>query len=342
MNAGADQLGGSRRLGASGPVVSQIGIGCAAFTGNYGPASADEGLATLLDAIDAGIGLLDAGDFYGMGQAEALIRRALAVRDRDALTLSIKFGAMKRPDGVFCGLDTRPDAVHNFLSYSLQRLGTDHVDVYRPARLDPAVPIEETVGAMAEMVEAGYVRHLGLSEVGPETIRRAYAVHPIVDVQLEYSLLSRDIEDSILPTCRELGIGVTAYGVLSRGLLSDSDDVRRRFAQGSFRPGAPRFQGENLDRNLALVEALRGPATDLGASISQLALAWVAAQGEDIVPLIGPRHREQLADAIGGAALALDAGDLERIEAAVPRGAAAGARYPAWAAAHLDSESAAG
>lgn len=334
----AGGIAGTRRLGSSGPLVSRIGMGCVAFTGHYGPASADEGLATLLEAIDAGVSLFDTGDFYGMGAAELLLREALSQRDREALSLSIKFGAMKRPGAEFGGLDTRPAAVHNFLAYSLQRLGTDHVDVYRPARLDPAVPIEETVGAIAEMVEAGYVRHIGLSEVGAESIRRAHAVHPIADVQLEYSLLSRDIEDSIIPTCRELGIGITAYGVLSRGLLSDPGEVRQRVAQGSFRAAAPRFQGENLDRNLALIEALRGPAEECGASISQLAIAWVAAQGDDIVPLIGPRHRKQLGDALSGAALDLGPEDLERIERAVPRGAAAGDRYPEWAMSQLDSE----
>jgi aryl-alcohol dehydrogenase-like predicted oxidoreductase len=322
----------------SGPVVSSIGMGCVAFTGHYGPASADEGLATVLEGIDAGVTLLDAGDFYGMGAAELLLRDVLAVRDREALTLSIKFGAMKRPGGEFGGFDSRPAAVHNFLAYSLQRLGTDYVDIYRPARLDPAVPIEETVGAIEEMIEAGYVRHVGLSEVGAETIRRAHAVHPIADVQLEYSLLSRDIEDSILPTCRELGIGVTAYGVLSRGLLSDPEEVRQRFLQSGFRSEAPRFQGDNLDHNLVLVETLREPAAECGATVAQLALAWVAAQGEDIVPLVGPRHREQLADALVGAALVLDVEDLERIERAVPRGAAAGDRYPESAMSQLDSE----
>jgi aryl-alcohol dehydrogenase-like predicted oxidoreductase len=273
-----------------------------------------------------------------MGDNELLIREALRSRDRDAVTISVKFGALRDPAGGWAGNDARPEAVKNFLAYSLRRLGTDHIDVYRPARVDPDVPIEETVGAIAEMVEAGYVRCIGLSEAGAETIRRASAVHPVSDVQIEYSLLSRGIEEEILPTCRELGVGVTAYGVLSRGLLSGHWSPDRELSRGDFRSFSPRFQGENLDRNLALVDALGGIAEASGASVAQVAIAWVLSRGDDIVPLVGARRRERLYEALGAVALDLRPEDLARIEEAVPAGAAAGERYAAPAMAELDSE----
>jgi aryl-alcohol dehydrogenase-like predicted oxidoreductase len=304
----------------------------------YGPADRGESIATIHAALDSGITLLDTGDFYGMGDNELLIQEALRSRDRSGVTISVKFGALRDPSGGWGGNDGRPESVRNFLGYSLRRLGTDHIDIYRPARVDPDVPIEETVGAIAEMVEAGYVRHIGLSEAGTETIRRAAAVHPISDVQIEYSLLSRGIEDEILPTCRELGIGVTAYGVLSRGLLSGHWSPERELSQGDFRSFSPRFQGENLDRNLALVEALRGIAEAKGASVAQVAIAWVLSRGDDIVPLVGARRRDRLHEALGALALELDAADIARIEQAVPAGAAAGERYAAPAMAQLDSE----
>ena len=304
----------------------------------YGPADRGESIATIHAALDAGIALLDTGDFYGMGDNELLIREALRSRDRDAVTISVKFGALRDPAGGWAGNDARPEAVKNFLAYSLRRLGTDHIDVYRPARVDPDVPIEETVGAIAEMVEAGYVRCIGLSEAGAETIRRASAVHPVSDVQIEYSLLSRGIEEEILPTCRELGVGVTAYGVLSRGLLSGHWSPDRELSRGDFRSFSPRFQRENLDRNLALVEALGGIAEASGASVAQVAIAWVLSRGDDIVPLVGARRRERLYEALGAVALDLRPEDLARIEEAVPAGAAAGERYAAPAMAELDSE----
>ena len=324
------------RLGTAGPVVSAIGLGCMGMSGLYGPAAEDDSIATIRAALDAGVTLLDTGDFYGVGHNEMLLREALRGRPREVAVLSVKFGALRAPGGGWGGVDTRPAALRNFLAYTLQRLGTDHVDIYRPARLDPAVPIEDTVGAIAELVRAGYVRHIGLSEVGAETIRSAHAVHPIADVQLEYSLMSRGIEAAILPTCRALGIGVTAYGVLSRGLLGgqvpDAGTADIRAAR------MPRFQGENLTRNLALVAALRRVGAARGASPAQLAIAWVASRGEDIVPLVGTASRARLAEAVDAAAMRLDAATLAAIEAAVPHGEVAGARYDAAQMAHLDSE----
>jgi aryl-alcohol dehydrogenase-like predicted oxidoreductase len=328
-----------RKLGTTGPNVSALGLGAMGMSGMYGPADETESIATIHAALDSGIDLLDTGDFYGMGHNEMLIGRALKERDRDAVAISVKFGAQRGPDGGWLGYDASPAAVKTALAYSLQRLRTDHIDVYRPARLDANVPIEETVGAIAEMVEAGYVRHIGLSEVGAETIRRAAAVHPIADLQIEYSLLARDpLEGEILDTCRELGIAVTAYGVLTRGLLSGHWSRDRELGQGDFRGMTPRFQGQNLDRNLELVEALRSVADDAGASVAQVAIAWVLSRGDDIVPLIGARRRDRLDEALGALEVELSPDDLERIEQAVPPGAAKGDRYPAPAMAQLDSE----
>ncbi|QNK02519.1 aldo/keto reductase [Dyella telluris] len=324
-------------LGATGPRVSALGLGCMGMSGMYGPSDRAESIATIHAALDAGIDLLDTGDFYGMGHNEMLIGEALKNVPRDKALISVKFGALRGPAGDWVGYDARPAAVKNFVSYTLQRLGVDYIDVYRPARLDPNVPIEDTIGAIADLVKAGYVRHIGLSEVGSETIRRAAAVHPIVDLQIEYSLISRSIEDSILPTCRELGIGITAYGVLSRGLISGHWDKNNAGA-GDFRAHSPRFQAGNIDHNLALVDALRTIAAQKQVSVAQLAIAWVAAQGKDIVPLIGARRRDRLQEALGSLDVVLTAGDLATIEAAVPKNAAAGERYAAAQMAHLDSE----
>ena len=318
----------TRTLGQKGPEVSAIGLGCMGMSGMYGTADTKESIATIQAAIDAGVILLDTGDFYGMGDNELLIGRALADRDRDAVSISVKFGGLRTPDGGWSGYDGRPAAVKNFLAYSLTRLGTDHIDVYRLSRVDPDVPIEETVSAIAEMVDAGYVRHVGLSEAGADTVRRAAAVHPIADLQIEYSLLSRGIEEEILPACREVGAAVTAYGVLSRGLLSGHWSAGRELEQGDFRGMSPRFQGENLQHNLDLVEALRELAENRDASVAQVAIAWALSRGDDIVPLVGARRRDRLHEALGALDLQLDADDLERIEQAVPAGAAAGERYP--------------
>jgi aryl-alcohol dehydrogenase-like predicted oxidoreductase len=325
-------------LGTTGPTVSRLGLGLMGMSDFYGPADDKESVATIHAAVDAGITLLDTGDFYGMGHNELLLRDALRELDRDSVVLSVKFGALRDPDGGWGGFDARPAAVKNFVAYSLRRLGTDHIDVYRPSRLDPAVPIEDTVGALAELVEAGHIRHIGLSEVGAETLRRAAAVHPIVDLQIEYSLLSRGIEKEVLPVARELGIGVTAYGVLSRGLLSGHWAPSRELTANDFRSTNPRFQGENLDRNLALVEALRQVADARGVSVAQVATAWVIRQGEDIVPVLGARTRTRLTEALGALDVTLSDADVAAIEQAIPVGAAAGTRYAAPQMEHLDSE----
>jgi len=318
--------------------ASRFGLGCMAMSGIYGPADRGESLATIDAAVEAGIVFLDTGDFYGMGQNELLLGEALRRHRRDDLVLSVKFGGRRDPGGGWLRHDASPDGVKASLAYTLTRLGTDHVDVYRPARLDDRVPVEETIGAIGEMIDAGWVRQAGLSEVGPETIRRAHATRPVADLQIEYSLVSRGIEAAILPTCRELGIGITAYGILSRGLLSGRWSAERELAQSDFRAHAPRFQGENLERNLALVEALRTVADSKGATVAQLATAWVAAQGGDVMPLVGARSRDQLQESLGALALELASGDLAEIEAAVPPGAAAGDRYAPAAMATLDSE----
>jgi aryl-alcohol dehydrogenase-like predicted oxidoreductase len=311
-----------------------------AMSGLYGPADDAESVKTIHSALESGITLLDTGDFYGMGHNELLLRRALDGGKREQALISLKFGALRTPAGGWGGVDARPAALRNFLAYSLIRLGTDYVDIYRPARLDPAVPIEETVGAIADLVQSGHVRHIGLSEVGPETIRRAHAVHPIADVQLEYSLVSRGIETSILPTCRALGIAITAYGPLSRGLLAGAAPAAGAVpAAGDIRAARmPRFMGENLPRNLRLVAALERVAASRGATPAQLAIAWLLSRGPDIVALIGMRRPARLAEALAAAELALDGTTLAEIEQAIPPDAVAGTRYDAAQMAHLDSE----
>ena len=324
------------RLGSTGPAVSRVGLGLMGMSDLYGPADEAESIATIHAALDAGVTLLDTGDFYGMGHNELLLREALRGRDRDRAVISVKFGALRGPDGSWSGVDTRPAAIKNFLAYTLRRLGTDHVDVYRPARLDPTVPVEETVGALADLVQAGYVRHIGLSEVGADTLRRAHAVHPVADLQIEYSLISRGIEAEILPTARELGIGITAYGVLSRGLLSGHWTADRD--PRDFRAHLPRFSGDNLTSNLALVEALREVAAARGASVAQVAVAWVLSRGEDVVPLVGARRRDRLEESLGALDLTLSVEDQVAIESAVPDSGAAGTRYDAMQMSFLDSE----
>ncbi len=326
------------QLGQTGPVVSAFGLGCMGMSDMYGPSDRAESLATFQAAVDAGVTLIDTGDFYGMGHNEMLVGEALKSVDRDKVVLSVKTGALRDPAGNFLGYDSRPAAIKNFLAYSLKRLGVDHIDIYRPSRLDPTVPIEDTIGAIAEMVKAGWVRHIGLSEVGADTIRRAAAVHPIADLQIEYSLISRGIEDRILPTTRELGIGVTAYGVLSRGLISGHYSREKANVASDFRTRSPRFQGENLDHNLGIAETIGSLAAKKGVTTAQLAIAWVASRGDDIVPLIGARRRDRLSEALGALEVSLTAEDLAALDAAVPKDAAAGTRYAEAMMAHLDSE----
>jgi len=330
----------TRTLGKFGPSVSALGLGAMGMSDFYGDADRTESLATIDAALEAGITLIDTGDFYGSGHNEMLIGEALATGSkRDRALISVKFGALRDPAGGFIGYDSRPASIKNFLAMTLKRLRTDHIDIYRPARLDPQVPIEETVGTIADLIKAGWVRHVGLSEVGAETIRRAAKVHPIADLQIEYSVISRGIEPEILPTLRELGIGLTAYGVLSRGLISGHwSKGRGQEGKRDFRQMSPRFQGENLDHNLALVDRLRALAEEKGISTAQLAISWVTAQGQDIVPLIGARTRQRLAESLGALDVALTADELDAINRAVPADAAAGERYPAAQMAHLDSE----
>ena len=323
-------------LGRGGPRVSRVGLGLMGMSGIYGPADETESTATIRAALDAGITLLDTGDFYGMGHNELLLRDALRGVDRSSVFIQVKFGGQREPGGAFIGHDASPAAVKNSLAYTLTRLGTDYVDLYQPARLDHRVPIEETVGAIAEMIQAGYVRYLGLSEMGAETIRRAAAVHPVAGLQIEYSLMSRGIEAEILPTVRELGIGVTAYGIMSRGLLSA--DSARAIGPGDPRARFPRFQGDNLRRNLDLLSALERIAADRGVSTAQLAIAWVLSRGRDIIPLVGTKRRDRLAEALAAVDLTLTADELAAIEAAVPASAVAGDRYDPGGMASLDSE----
>ncbi len=313
-----------RRLGVNGPIVSAVGLGCMGMSDFYGPADEGESVATIHEAIDRGVTLLNTGDFYGMGHNEFLIARAIEGR-RDRVFLSVKFGALRTPNMAFIGFDARPAAVKNFLAYTLRRLKTDYVDLYQPARVDPSVPIEDTVGAMAEMVQAGYVRHLGLSEAAPATVRRAQVVHPIAALECEYAVLTREIEAETLPTLRELGIAAVAYGVLSRGLIGGP--ARGLGIAGDARAHLPRFQGDNLAANAKLVDALGAIAREKGATAAQLAIAWVLARGQDIIPLIGARTRSRLAEALPALDLELTAEDLARIDAAFPVGAVAGDRY---------------
>ena len=328
-------------LGSTGPQVSALGLGCMGMSWLYGDADRTESVATIHAALEAGVTLLDTGDFYGMGHNEMLIGEALRTAPaalREQALISVKFGALRDPDGGFSGHDGRPPTVKNFAAYSLQRLGVEHIDVYRLARVDPDVPIEETVGAIAELVQAGHVRYIGLSEAGADTISRAAATAPIADLQIEYSLISRGIEERILPTTRKLGIGITAYGVLARGLISGHFTRDQQLPANDFRAYSPRFQGENLQRNLDLVEALHKIAEQKGVTVAQIAIAWVLSRGEDIVPLVGARRRDRLSEALGALDVRLEEADLAAIEEAVPAGAAAGERYPESQMAHLDSE----
>jgi len=326
----------TRRLGASGPAVSAIGLGCMGMSDFYGPADEGESIATIHAALDAGVTLLDTGDFYGMGHNEMLIREALKGSKRDKVVLSVKFGAMRGPDKSWLGVDQRPEAIRNFLAYTLKRLGTDYVDVYRPARLDPNVPIEIVADTIKDLIAKGYVRHLGLSEMSAETVLRAHAVTPVCDLQIEYAVVTRSIEANILPKLRQAGIGITAYGVLSRGLISNGALAGE--SRSGYRTMLPRFTGDNLKHNLTLVEALAHIAKGRGITVAQLAIAWVLSRGDDIVPLIGARRRERLSEALSALEISLTKDELAAIEKAVPPDAIKGQRYMAAQMEHLDSE----
>lgn len=337
MKMSTTQIKSSTKLGTTGPEVFPIALGCMAMSGIYGKTSDDESIATIHEAIDRGINVIDTGDFYGMGHNELLLRDAMRRGiPRESVFIQVKFGGQRDPSGAFVGQNNSPAMVKSSLAYTLTRLGTEYVDLYQPARLDPRVPIEETVGAIAEMIAAGYVRYLGLSEMGVDTIRRAHAVHPVTALQIEYSLMSRGIEAEILPTVRELGIGVTAYGILSRGLLSTAS--ARQIGAGDPRSRFPRFQAENLERNLDLLAALEKIAQAHGVTTAQLAIAWVRSRGADIVPLIGTKRRDRLAEALGALTLELSPADLAALETAIPPGQVAGDRYDPGQMAALDSE----
>ena len=323
-----------RPFGQSGQILPRLGLGCMGMSDFYGPADRGLSIATIHAAQEAGVAMLDTGDFYGMGDNEMLLRAALEGGRRERAFIAVKFGAQRDPSGNWCGYDARPSAVKTALSYTLKRLGTDHIDLYMPARLDPAVPIEDTIGAIGEMVQAGYVRHIGVSELGAASLRRAAATHPIAALQIEYSLMSRGIEAEILPTCRALGIAVTAYGVLSRGLIGGSVPSGAR----DFRQHSPRFSPANLAANRALVAALAAIGAESGHSAAQLAIAWVLSRGDDIFPLIGARRPDRLAEAVAALNVVLSPESLARIAAAMPASAVQGARYPAHGMASLDSE----
>ena len=326
------------QLGSGGPTVSRVGLGLMSMSGIYGPAQDEDSIRTIHAALDEGVTLLDTGDFYGQGHNELLLREALAARDRSKVFIGVKFGVQRDPSGKMVGRDMSPNAVKSSLAHTLTRLGTDYVDLYQPARIDPTVPIEDTVGAIAEMIQAGYVRYLGLSEMGAATIRRAHAVYPVSALQIEYSLMSRGIERHLLPCVRELGIAVTAYGVVSRGLLSSDLVASSGLKPGDPRSRFPRFQGDNLVRNLDLLAALNAIANDHGASPSQLAFAWVLSRGDDIVPLIGSKRRDRLVEALGALRIELTASDLDAIGAAIPPEQVAGERYDPASMRALDSE----
>ncbi|MEO7086360.1 MAG: aldo/keto reductase [Gemmatimonadaceae bacterium] len=326
----------THKLGTNGPIVSRVGLGCMAMSDIYGPSNRADSIATIRAAFDAGINLFDTGDFYGMGHNEMLIAEAVRGLPREEFLLSVKFGGLRDPGNALLGFDGRPVAVKNFLAYSLKRLGVDYIDIYRPARLDAGVPIEDTVGAIADMIRAGYVRYAALSEASAETVRRANVVTPIVDLQIEYSIATRGIENNILPAMREFGVGVTAYGVLSRGLLSER--ASEAATSGGFRGALPRFSGDNFRHNLGIVDTLAEIARSLSMTLPQLAFAWVLSRGEDIVPLIGARRPDRLAEALVALDVKLSETDLQRIEAAMPSGSIVGDRYNAHAMSLLDSE----
>ena len=319
----------SIQLGKTGPIVTAPGLGTMGMSDMYGTKETRndaESIETIRTALDMGINFLDTGDYYGMGHNELLIRDALKGR-REKPVISVKFGALRSPSGEWLGFDTRPEAVKTFAAYSLNRLGIDAIDIYQPGRIHPAIPIEDTVGAIADLVQQGKVKFIGLSEASPDLIRRAHKVHPITAVEVEYSLASRVIENELLQVCRELGIGVVAYGVLSRGLLSG--ELTGKFAPGDFRAHAPRFTGENFDENKKRVAVLQDMAKEKGCTASQLALAWVLHQGNDILPLFGTTKKIRLKENMDAAKIVLSDEELSMLDRNFPEGAFSGTRYAA-------------
>jgi len=317
---------GRRSLGAGGPQVSAEGLGCMGMSEFYGSADEAEAREVIRRALDLGVDFLDTADMYGPFTNERLVGSAIAGR-REEVVLATKFGNVRGERGERLGVRGDPDYVRSACEASLRRLGVDHVDLYYQHRVDPKVPIEETVGAMAELVAAGKVRHLGLSEAAPETVRRAHATHPIAALQTEYSLWSRDPEDELLPTVRDLGIAFVAYSPLGRGFLTGRFRRLEDLPEDDFRRGSPRFQGENFQRNLRLVERVEEIAAEQGVSAGQLALAWVLAQGDDVIPIPGTKHVRYLEENVAAAEIELSEEDLRRIDEVAPRGAAAGDRY---------------
>jgi aryl-alcohol dehydrogenase-like predicted oxidoreductase len=317
-----------RKLGNSTERLSALGLGCMSMSGSYGKGDDKESIATIRRAVELGVNFLDTGDFYGVGHNEEIIREAIKPFRREQIFLSVKFGALRNHDGTFLGFDSRPVAIRNFLSYSLQRLRVEYIDLYYPSRVDPNVPVEETVGTLGELVTEGKIRHAGLSEAAPATLRRAFAVYPLVMLQTEYSLWTRDPEAGALAACRELGMSLVAYSPLGRGFLTGAFRRAEEVPALDSRHHMPRFQGDNFTHNLLLVDEIGTIAREKGITTAQLALAWLLAQGEDIVPIPGTKHVERLEENLEAVAVTLTEDDLRRIDRAAPAGFAAGTRYP--------------